>query len=180
MNPLILAFAGRIASGKSTVAHQVSKAFDWPYVSFGEYIRVEARRRGLEETRENLQLLGDQFIASGWEQFCKLVLSQANWNLGMSLVVDGIRHADGLEVLRNITAPQPVLLVFVDVPENIRTVRLNNRGIKWEQQQQQDLHNSELQVRNALPQIANLIIDGTDPVTSLVNRISLWLNSLTD
>ena len=45
MKPVVLAFAGGIASGKSTLSSGVSRALGWPRVSFGDYVRRVARER---------------------------------------------------------------------------------------------------------------------------------------
>lgn len=175
MMPLVLAFAGRIASGKSTVSQGVAAALGWPWTSFGGYVRMEAQHRGLDETRAVLQQVGEQLIAAGWELFCQAVLAQAGWRPGQPLVIDGIRHVEGLQTLRDIAAPQSVLLILIDVPEMVRTVRLSARGVTGDEQQQDDRHASETQVNAILPQIANLIVDGTRPVEDLVHDITLWI-----
>ena len=46
--PLVLAFAGRIASGKSTFSMGLAQVLGWPRVSFGDYVRQVARHSGLE------------------------------------------------------------------------------------------------------------------------------------
>jgi dephospho-CoA kinase len=175
MKPVVLVFAGRIASGKSTIAQGVAAALCWPWVSFGEYVRAEAQRCGVDESRAMLQQVGEQLIAVGWEPFCRAVLAQADWRPGQSLVVDGLRHVAGLQMLRDLAAPQPVVLVLINVPESVRAARLSVRGIETNEQQHDERHASEAQVNAILPQIADMIIDGSRPVEELVCDITHWV-----
>jgi len=75
--PSVVAIAGRIASGKTTVAQELSVRVGCPYASFGAYVRVVAHRRGLNSDRPALQQLGEQLIAEGWTQFVEGVVASA-------------------------------------------------------------------------------------------------------
>ncbi len=175
MTPVVLAFAGRIASGKSTISQDVAEALCWPWVSFGDYVRVEARRRGLGESRATLQQVGDELIAAGWESFCHAVLMHGNWHPGQPLIIDGIRHVEALQMLKDLVAPQRVLLVFIDVPDPVRAARLETRGVTMDEQQQRDRHASEAQVQTMLPVLADRILDSTRPVADLTLDITHWV-----
>lgn len=179
MMPVILGFAGRIASGKSTLSQCVAEALNWPWVSFGEYVRVEAQRRGRDLSRASLQEVGDLLIVAGWEPFCRAVLAQAHWCPEQPLVVDGIRHVEGLQMLHDLVSPQLVLLVFIELSETTRAVRLNERGLVADEQRQCEGHTSEVQVRTSLPQVADLIVDGTQSIADLTNDIVNWLRHRT-
>jgi dephospho-CoA kinase len=50
VKPVVLTFAGRIASGKSTLSRQIAVTLGWPWASFGDYVRAEATRRGFDPT----------------------------------------------------------------------------------------------------------------------------------
>jgi len=128
-NPIVLAFAGRIASGKSTLSMNVARALSWPYVSFGNYVRQVAWSKGLVCSRQVLQNIGATLIDQGWDRFCRAVLSQVDWDPGQPLVIDGIRHVEAIDMLRQLVAPSKLLLVFVAVSELERKGRLRQRGL---------------------------------------------------
>lgn len=168
----VLALAGKINSGKSTIGSLYSKFYDCPYVSFGEYVRYITKQRGLSEVRENWQKVGEELFETDANLFCRAVLAQADWKPGQALVVDGIRHSKISELLREIVAPARYILTVVKVDEQIRKERLHREGVD-----QNDLieriesHSTESQVKTILPQIADFIIDGNEPLPELLERL---------
>ena len=80
--PLVLAFAGSIASGKSTLSAGVAQQLGWRYASFGDYVRLVAREQGLDGSRAVLQEVGARLIDQGWKHFCWAVLGQVDWEPG--------------------------------------------------------------------------------------------------
>lgn len=176
MKSIILAFAGSVASGKSTISTAVATVLGWPRVSFGDYVRSEARHRGLGESREVLQNLGVSLIEEGWEPFCRAVLAQTIWCPGQSLVIDGIRHAEAVRTLQRLVAPSKLLLVFIVTNESVRKDRLHERNvIDHNELQQIESHSTESQVRIALPEMADLTMDGTKPIEDLLQKITAWV-----
>lgn len=128
--PCVLAFAGAIGSGKSTVSAAVASELGWPRASFGDYVRAEARRRGLDaSSRDVLQALGETLISEGWDTFCAGVLRQADWRPGTPLVIDGIRHIEAIDTLAKLTAPSSIRLVYLEASEEERRRRLYARGL---------------------------------------------------
>ncbi|MFB2836539.1 AAA family ATPase [Floridanema evergladense] len=176
MKPIVVGFAGSIASGKSTLSIEVASSLEWQRVSFGDYVRTVAQSQGLGDSREALQAVGASLINQGMEQFCKAVLAQVNWQPGQPLVVDGIRHAEIIPVLRQIVTPLDFRLVFVGVNESIREARLVERGLSDRQQWQLlEAHSTEAQVQTALPAMADLTVDGTRKIEDLVLEIVGWI-----
>lgn len=125
---MILAFAGRIGAGKSTISKAVADHYSVKRASFGDTVRHEAERRGINETRVALQDLGDQLIAGGWDDFCTLVTDSVDWDRSSSLVVDGVRHHGAIEALRRLAAPSRLHLVFIDTPWDRRKAWLIQKG----------------------------------------------------
>jgi dephospho-CoA kinase len=175
--PIVLAFAGSIASGKSTLSMGIAQTLGWPRVSFGDYVRHVVQGRGLECSREVLQEVGAALIEEqGWKAFCRAVIAQVEWEPGQSLVVDGIRHAEAVEVLRQLVAPSELLLVLIAVEESARRARLHQRSITNDETQQRfDVHSTEIQVRTLLPEMADFTVDGTRPVANLLQEIVHWV-----
>lgn len=176
MKPIVVGFAGSIASGKSTLSIEVASSLEWQRVSFGDYVRTVAQSQRLGDSREVLQAVGASLINQGMEQFCKAVLAQVNWQPGQALVVDGIRHAEIIPVLRQIVTPLDFRLVFVGVNESIREARLVERGLSDRQQWQQfEAHSTEAQVQTVLLTMADLTVDGTRKIEDLVLEIVGWI-----
>ncbi len=171
LSPAVVTFSGKIGSGKSEISSALASRLRWPLASFGDYLRSIARVRGLSESREVLQGLGESLVAGDVHGFCKAVLSQANWVPAQGLVVDGVRHSEVASTLRELVAPLPLLLVLVEVPDVVRGARLFKKGVEYELLRELDLHSTESQVSSTLPHIADLKIDGTRKPDQLVEEI---------
>ena len=170
----VLALAGKIASGKSTLAVTFAETMGWPHVSFGDFVRAVARERGLPDTREVLQELGEKFIRNELESFCKSVLAQADWKPGQPLVIEGVRHAEVDSLLRELVAPSKYFLVLVSVDDQTRKERLRAEGIDdRDLVERVETHTTEEQVKRVLPHIADYELNGTDPIPFLINRLKV-------
>ena len=177
MKASVLAFAGSIASGKSTISLGVANALGWPYVSFGDYIRKIAKLRGLEDSREIFQEIGQSLIEEGWDKFCWSVLNQVEWSPGKPLVIDGIRHIEAIDTLRSIAFPAKLLLIFIEVKESTREARF----LKRETYDHKNLHivenhPVEAQVKTLLPQTADLIVRNDEPIADTLYQIIMWIS----
>lgn len=176
MNPIVLAFAGAIASGKTALSQQVAETLGWPWASFGDYVRRATQQRGLDvSSRYLLQQVSDELIRGGWTTFCQGVLEQVNWHLGSPLVIDGIRHVEAFSTIRTLVFPQQVRLVLIDVPEAVRDLRLQARGVETNEQRHYEHHSSEVQVVQTLPALAQRIVDGTKPLDVSTRSIVAWV-----
>ena len=61
----VIAIAGGIGSGKSTIARALADYFKCPIASFGDYVRGVAELRGREANRRELQEIGEQLLPIG-------------------------------------------------------------------------------------------------------------------
>jgi len=177
LEPLVLGFAGKIGSGKSTVSAEVARTLGWSRASFGDYLRTVAKSNGFGESREVLQELGASLVEKGVEEFCRAVLAHYQWNAGEPLVVDGIRHAEVVEALRRLVAPLELRVVFLDVDDNTRRARL--RGIDEDIPKKLELveaHSTEEQANERLPALADLRLPGDKPVQQLVSTVVNWVH----
>ncbi|WP_019914317.1 AAA family ATPase [Paenibacillus sp. HW567] len=124
----VIGISGKIASGKTTLSQQLAETFICPRVGFGEYVRLIAAQRGLTVAdRTVLQEIGQDLVEQNPEDFCRQVIKLANWENG-PLVVEGIRHVNICEKLKEVVSPAQFVLIFVDTDENERQNRLNTRG----------------------------------------------------
>jgi cytidylate kinase len=172
---VVLGFSGKRGSGKSTISQSVADALDWRRAGFGDYVRGEAKRRYLDESLENLQAIGEELVTRGPETFCRAVLRQADWEPGDSLVVDGIRHAEIVAVLRAVIAPDQFRLVYISLAEDVREARLSERdNIPRGAGRGYDAHSTESQVES-LSRIADLVVDGNLPDSKITETIARWV-----
>jgi dephospho-CoA kinase len=170
---MIIGFSGRTASGKSAVSRAVATHYGALWVSFGDYVRAEAKRRGLVDDRPVLQDLGDALITDGWEQFCARVVGQVAWDGQGMLVVDGIRHLGAIEALR---ARARFTLIYVETTDDRRAGWIAERGITDVEAASADAHPIERELA-LVKQNANLIVANTTSITNAVKLIAGWLDN---
>jgi adenylate kinase family enzyme len=178
MENIVLAFSGGIASGKSEASSAVAQALGCPRVSFGNYVRTITRLRGLEDSREYWQAVGESLIKEDLRQFCAAVLAQAPWEPGRPLVIDGVRHAEVAEALKTMVSPSGLRLVYIETEDASREKRLRHRSPEEKSLAELDRHSTEVQVKNTLRDLADLVVDGTKPGEELVREITEWTRRL--
>lgn len=177
LEPLVVGFAGRIGSGKSTISSEVAKTLGWPRASFGDYIRKIASNAGLEESREVLQEIGESLFERGVDDFCRAVLAQSGWNAGEPLIIDGIRHKEVVASLRKLVAPLEMRVVYLDVEDEKRLDNLKKREETMpEKLELVEAHATEAQVKNVLPELADLRLAGDRPIEELVTTVVTWIH----
>lgn len=177
MLTVAVGFAGAIGSGKTTIATTLHQLLGGVFVSFGDYVRAEAQRCGLAESRETLQDLGESLIAErGWDGFCQDTLAYFGWHHGNPVVIDGVRHVEVVSALRRLVSPGRFALVFVTTAEGVRLDRLKTEGLSEDRQcARVEAHSTESQVRGPLAGIAELIVDGALPANNNARTIVRWL-----
>ena len=176
LEPIVLAFAGKIASGKSTLSSEVAKALDWKRVSFGDYVRIVAKSQGMEPSREVLQELGET-LARTPDEFCRSMLAHFGWESGEPVVIDGIRHREIVDALRRAVAPLELRLVFIDVADEKRRERLDQeRDNVTDKLAHVEKHSTEKQVEKVLPGIADLTVTTESDVNQVVQQIVTWVH----
>ncbi len=126
---VILGFAGRKASGKSTISRNISKILGWPYSSFGDCVRAIAKERGISLDIDSLQALGQSLVDQDCSSFCRRVLDGSGNTDNQSIIVDGIRHIKIDDILKQLVTPNKLIIIFIDTPENIILNRLSEKGI---------------------------------------------------
>jgi dephospho-CoA kinase len=172
---VVLAFAGRMGSGKTTLTTAVASVLRCKRASFGDYVRHIVTARGLEQTRQNLQEIGTELLEQDKLQFCSDVLHHAGWTPGEALVIDGLRHAETIDLIRKLVSPLRLKIVYLEVDDDIRIERLRARGEgERDVLSLAEAHSSEQQVASILARQAHLIIDSIAPVQECVRRVVEW------
>ena len=170
MKGTAVALAGRIGSGKTSVAIALAHRLGWPYVGFGDYVRSEAVRQGLDpESREVLQRLGQDLLRQDLDGFCRAVLAQSDRAPRQGLIVDGVRHIAVLDTLRRLLAPIPVRLIYLAVSNDVRQLRLDAAGrcAGCDAAGAED-HPSEMLAALSLPATADAVLDGNRDLDAVV------------
>jgi len=180
MKPVVLSFSGSIASGKTTISNKVSNILGWNFASFGGFIKKVAIKRGYNPvSREIMQEIGTELIEWGWIKFCEAVLNDANWVKGEGLIIDGIRHVEGLRTITKIVAPQKTFLIFVRLDEKVRLQRILQKNIPMDKLNSIESHPTEIEVKDILFNKADLIVDGNAPIQFNVDKIINWVENQT-
>jgi cytidylate kinase len=176
----IVAFAGRIGAGKSSVAKALADNLGWKLASFGAFVRTAASSRGLSLSRESLQAVGEELEATDATALCRAVLDAGSWQPGQPLVIEGIRHVRVLEILKTLVAPQPVVFVYLVGDEEQRRSRLRERGTgEADRLEAVEAHPTEQDVLTHLPKLADLALSSagglseSDMATKIEQRFSL-------
>lgn len=175
---LVIAFSGKLGSGKTTISNATATALGWPLVGFGDYVRKVVRERGLEGTRENLQAVGTELLEGDSYDFCKAVLSSGGWIAGEPLLIDGLRHVRTIAIIQELISPAKLKIISISVSEATRLRRLGQRDqVDAASTGIIEAHSSEQEVGAILCNHADLVIDGEKPVSELVAEVVLWIGA---
>lgn len=119
--------AGKICSGKSTLAKKIAIHTGYPLVSFGGIFNDHLVRSDLPVTRDTLQSLGQELINQlGYEGFLQWSIRHSphiQWN--SSLVIDGLRH--GVIYSYLVEMFLRTVLIYCGCDSKIQTTRLMER-----------------------------------------------------
>ncbi|WP_395836324.1 AAA family ATPase [Archangium violaceum] len=174
---VVVGIAGGIGSGKTQVARQLADLLGAEFASFGDYVRERAREFGLDPVRDNLQPLGERLINEmGWDGFVAQVLS--TWSRKSSLVLDGIRHVNACRAVESQVSPYRFILVYLSVDKATRVGRLEAvRPSDAAAIDRLEQHSTEREVHASLPDLADLLLDGSMDVSKIVHEISASLST---
>jgi len=171
----IVVFGGSSRTGKTTLARRLAAYCHCKYVSFGDYVRQQAHGRGiLSPSREDLQDLGQQLVDADINRFCQGVLDTVQVSSGQRLVIDGIRHIEALGAISNISGGQPIKLIHLYAPTEVRESRRQHEG-GFQTLQAMDGHPIERQTNRQVKDSAALVLDGSGDLDTNFSRILEWL-----
>ncbi len=182
----IIGLTGRNAAGKGTVASFLKKK-SFVYHSLSDTLREELKRRKLEESRDNLIMIGNSLRESGGPGIlADLMIS----NL-ISLenhIVDSIRNPIEVKSLRREYDKHNFILISVDAKPEIRYERLKQRdragdSSSWKEfitQEKLEESSSDPNKQQLFATIneADYHIDNSGSLTNLEDQISKVLDNL--
>lgn len=175
MTQVAVGLAGRIGSGKTTLASELANRIGCPRAAFGDFVRSVAEMRGLDaEDRTVLQDLGDELISQGWSGFVGAILHQASYTSG-PLVIDGIRHRLAIDTLRARLHPTRLIVVAVDASDERRRERLQDRGLDSDGMRSADAHTNESEV-DAVIRAADVILPADLTVDEACTTVLTWVS----
>lgn len=116
---------GKICSGKSTLAKNLSRALKFPIASFGGFLKEFSVLNDLPVGREFLQDLGTKFIETNHVQFLKDVIDFTPGKPNC-IIFEGVRHRVIFDEIK--ASSKNTFSIYLDVTENLR----RNRFVKRE------------------------------------------------
>ncbi len=122
---MIIGLTGTIGAGKSIVAEFLKKK-GFSYFSLSNELREMAKKENIEQTRENLQNLGNKTRRENGPGFlAELVALRIESENASNAVIDGIRNPAEVRALKRL---KNFFLVSIDADEKIRFNRLKERN----------------------------------------------------
>jgi len=122
---MILGVTGHYAAGKDTVG-DILKEERFNQISLSDFIREEAKKRKIKDTRENLINLGNEMRKkSGNGILARLALQKIEWD--KNYIITSIRNPVEVEVLRT---KQNFALINVTAAQKTRWARMQARKTK--------------------------------------------------
>ena len=146
--------AGKICSGKSTLAKKIAERTGCPLISFGEILKDHLVKSDLPVTRETLQRIGQELIDQlGYDGFLRWSIKhspQIQWN--DPLVIDGLRHGAIYSRLVEMF-PRSILVYCVCDPETQLARLMNRDQMNTDEARQILSHETEQYVSELEPQV---------------------------
>jgi len=128
---LVIGLAGRIGSGKGTVAKHLMRKKGAEQFVYSDILSDVLKRLALPVTRPNLQHLGEALRESlGDDVLVNAMEADIKHARAEMRLIDGVRYVNEVEMLR--TFPHNKL-IFIDAPLEIRYRRAKKRAEKGEE-----------------------------------------------
>lgn len=163
--------AGKICSGKSTLAKRIAEHAGYPLISFGGILKDHLVKSDLPVTRESLQRIGQELIDQlDYDGFLRWSIEhspQVRWD--GPLIVDGLRHG---AIYTGLVEMFPCnVLVYCVCDSETQLARLKDRDEISEDAVQEILsHETERYVSDLEPQ-ANLFFRPGDSTNDFLTQL---------
>lgn len=162
---IILAFTGRIGSGKGTACKYFIERYGAVEVRFSHPLRDILDRVYLEKNRENLQDVSTVLRQRFGNDLLARTIAKDVEKLDASLiVVDGVRRVEDVQFLR---AMPGFRLIAISADERIRFERIRGRGENtddatktWEEFQKQESAETEVTIPEVMKSASATVENG--------------------
>jgi len=182
----IIGLTGRNAAGKGTIAGLLIER-KFIYHSLSDTLRDELNKQKMEESRDNLILIGNKLRTQGGPGVLADLMVKKLSTLD-NHIVDSIRNPSEVHSLRRDYSEHKFILISIDADPKVRFDRLMQRDRKgdsksWEQFLEQELleENSDdpnkQQLFNTIKE-ADFNIDNSGNLVDLEDKLSLILGKL--
>lgn len=185
---MILGVTGHLASGKDTVG-EVLKEKGFHHISLSDFIREEAKKRRIKDTRENLINLGNELRKKhGPGILARLALQKIEWD--KNYVVTSIRNPVEVEVLRTKTN---FALISVNASQKMRWERMQSRKttskrgdeldtldeFKRREQQEAESTDPDKQQINTVIKMSDMTVNNDGTLEELKRKVDALLKQWT-
>ena len=175
MSKIIVGFTGEIASGKGTAAKYLVEKYAGSTHRFSSMLRDVARRRYLEENRENLQKISTAFRQNFSEDILsKVIYHDAQNDAHDVIAIDGVRRYSDIAYLK--TLPE-FKLAYIETDLEKRYARIINRrentddaSKTFEEFKKDQAQEAESQIRD-LKSRADFVVDNNGTFEDLYFQI---------
>ena len=156
-----IVLVGEIGSGKSTFAKYLNELTGTKIISFSFFLKERLKELGREQTRENLQNLGEEYVKDP-SNLLDAILNRDK--LKDNFIFDGVRHASILQLIKKKFSP---IIIYFDCSLEVRFERCVRRlgSISFKQFSNESNHKVEEEIRE-LKKHADLVFD-TDNLSIL-------------
>lgn len=126
MPKLILCITGLASSGKSFAAKLIAKNYRAAFVSSGDVVRDEVKRRGLPYTKASDEKVASWFHAGREHLIVKRAWNKVRKKRNKILVVEGFRSLNEVRLLKKLAKQKPII-IEVYAPLKTRAKRAAKR-----------------------------------------------------
>lgn len=177
MNNLIIGILGKIHSGKSTLAKNLSERFNIPIVSFGRYLKEFCLENDLSADRASLQDLGNRRIKENPEKFLNDVLEKAAVQNNV-IVIEGIRHLAVMESLKKIFKQSYFIYCDTTFEERHRRYSMTTNSKEMTKNEFSAIDNHDVEKEIELMKIDCDIIYGASGIKDVYYEVEKQIRSL--
>ncbi len=168
----VACFSGSIGAGKSSIAHILSDALEWPRSGFDDFLRQQLRDRGGNpDSRQELQDLGQSLVDADPDRFCRDVLASVGFTPGGNLLLDGLRHVDIYKRVQRLVAPSSTFLLHLRIDDVEAQKRVETRDGGSADFARARSHRVEAELVVSLPNIADRIVDARPSVALVADNV---------
>ena len=133
---MIIGLTGLMASGKGEVVKLLTEK-GFQHITLSSMLRAEAKKHGLEESRENLQNIGNQMRSEqGAGVLAIKALETIKSDPGKNWVIDGIRNPAEINELRKAEA---INIIGIHADKEILVQRILNRNREGDAQSREEI-----------------------------------------